>query len=852
MAGGDAQQVVVDGRAVSLTNLDKVLYPATGTTKGEVIAYYAEVGRVLVPHLRQRPITRKRWPDGTGAEGDHVNVFFAKNLPKGTPDWVRRYPITHSEGTNDYPVADDVATLVWLAQLAALELHVPQWRFAEDGTPLPPDRLVLDLDPGEGVDLAGCAEVAGWVREVLDGAGLPAYPVTSGSKGIHLYAHLDGSLDPAGASALAKELAEALQAEHPDRVTAVMRRTERPGKVFIDWSQNNGNKTTITPYSLRGRTRPTVAAPRTWDELADPDLRHLEFGEVLARLADAGDLLAALAPDASPADQSSTVPEERAQRASRRAAATDDRLATYRGMRDATKTPEPVPSDAPQHTDGRSFVIQEHHARRLHYDFRLERDGVLVSWAVPKGPPTDPKQNHLAVPTEDHPLAYGSFEGTIPKGEYGGGTVTIWDAGTYELEKWRDAEVIVVLHGRPDGGLGGSPARFALIRTGKDWLMHRMALPEDQLPSTAPEERAPSTVPEERAQRASRRAAEPSTVPEEPAQRASRRAPATTPEALTPMLATLATPASLGDEDDWAFEMKWDGVRAIVRLDHGSASLTSRSGRDETARYPDLIPDLAALPCDDAVLDGEIVVLDPRGAPDFGLLQPRINLTKATDIAALAASAPAQLMLFDLLALNGQDLTAQPYEVRRELLASLEPTQAAGRVHVPPEFHGDLASALDASLSFHLEGVVAKRRGSPYEPGRRARTWLKIKHTRAQSVVVGGWRPGQGNRAGSLGSLLVAVPDGDRLVYVGRVGSGFTDAGLKAAQELLAPLATDRPGIDGVPAEDARDARWVEPVLVGEVTYAERTGPGRLRAPVWRGWRPDQAPGDVVWEEATQ
>ncbi|MCB0913314.1 MAG: non-homologous end-joining DNA ligase, partial [Propionibacteriaceae bacterium] len=295
MAAAGGRQVTVDGHPLALTNLDKVLYPATGTTKGEVIAYYAAIGAVLVPHLWQRPITRKRWPDGVGEDGDPPGVFFAKNLPKGTPDWVRRYTIEHSEGSNDYPIANDIATLVWLAQLAALELHVPQWRFTDDGTSLPPDRLVLDLDPGEGVSLAACAEVAGWVREVLDGAGLPSHPVTSGSKGIHLYARLDGSITTEDATNLARELAEALQAAHPDRVTAVMRRADRAGRVFLDWSQNNGNKTTIAPYSLRGRTRPWVAAPRTWEELADPDLRQLEFDEVLSRIADSGDLLAALA-----------------------------------------------------------------------------------------------------------------------------------------------------------------------------------------------------------------------------------------------------------------------------------------------------------------------------------------------------------------------------------------------------------------------------------------------------------------------------------------------------------------------------------------------------------------------------
>ncbi len=917
MAATGSQQVTVDGRVLALTNLDKVLYPATGTTKGEVIAYYAEVGPILIPHVEQRPMTRKRWPDGVGVEGDHVNVFFAKNLPKGTPDWVPRYTIQHSDGTNDYPVADELATLVWLAQLAALELHVPQWRFSEDGTPLPPDRLVLDLDPGEGVTLAETAEVAGWVREVLEGANLKPYPVTSGSKGIHLYAHLDGSLSTAQASDLARELAQALQSEHPDRVTAVMRKSDRGGKVFLDWSQNNGNKTTITPYSLRGRTRPTVAAPRTWEELADPGLQQVELGEMLTRLKDLGDLLADLdppalrdaslassrassgtgaqkvpsspntvpeersgakgskaphtapeersraqgskAPHTAPEERSgakrpnaspttipeersgakrpnaspTTVPEERSgakrPNASRRAAdSPKDRLAKYRSMRDPKKTPEPVPATAPEPSEGNSFVIQEHHARRLHYDFRLEHDGVLVSWAVPKGPPTDPKTNHLAVPTEDHPLDYGSFEGTIPAGEYGGGNVRIWDAGTYELEKWRDGkEVIATLQGRPDGGLGGAPAKFALIHTGKDWLIHRMVIDN---PTTVPEERSGAQRPN-----ASRRRRP------EPVEGAADADP------VQPMLATLSAPDEVTNPDDWHFEMKWDGVRIVAYLEDGSVKLLSRRGRDETARYPDLVPDLAKLDCQQAVLDGEIVVLDPGGAPNFGLLQPRINLTKAGDIAAAARQAPAQLLLFDILRLDGESLLRRPYEERRELLEALQPATGS-RVQVPAVFEGDLSAAMETSKALRLEGVVAKRRGSIYQAGSRGKTWLKIKHRLEQSVVVGGWRPGNGNRDGTIGALLLGIPEDGGLRYVGRVGSGFNDAGLKEAMRRLGELARKDSPLGEVPTEDARDAHWVEPTQVGEVYYTELTSTHRLRHPVWKGWRPDVAPADVTWE----
>src|SRR5215217_8798934 len=379
MAATVDQTVTVDGRSIKLTNLDKVLYPATQTTKADVLAYYAQVAGAMLPHLRDRPATRKRWPDGMGTGDKKPTVFFNKDLAKGTPDWVKRYKIEHRDHDNYYPVINDLATLTWLAQLAALEIHVPQWKFTPEGRPRNPDRLVLDLDPGPGVTLSECAEIAVLVRNILRDIGHDPVPVTSGSKGIHLYAPLDGSLSTEQASELARELAVALESEHRDRVISSMKRSQRDGKVFIDWSQNNGAKTTVSPYSMRGRERPWVAAPRTWEELEDPELRQLEYEEVIARLTDVGDLLAPLAPSLG------------------------DRLATYRSMRDPTKTPEPVPAGPPdQQADGFRFVIQEHHARRLHYDVRLEHDGVLASWAVPKAPPTDPKINHLAVRTEDH------------------------------------------------------------------------------------------------------------------------------------------------------------------------------------------------------------------------------------------------------------------------------------------------------------------------------------------------------------------------------------------------------------------------------------------------------------------
>ena len=803
------QVVTVEGRTIKLSNLDKVLYPQTQTTKADVLSYYAQVGPTMLPHLRDRPATRKRWPDGVSdVKGKRPTVFFNKDLGAGTPDWVPRRTISHRDHDNDYPVINDLATLTWLAQLAALEIHVPQWRFGPDGRPQNPDRLVLDLDPGPGVSLAECASIAILVRDILRDIGHDPVPVTSGSKGIHLYAPLDGSQSPEQATEVARELARALESDHPDRVISNMKRSQREGKVFIDWSQNNGAKTTVSPYSLRGRDLPMVAAPRTWDELADSELRQLEYQEVITRLATLGDPLADLAPSAD-----------------------RDRLARYRSMRDPAKTPEPVPAaGSGQPQDGFRFVIQEHHARRLHYDVRLERDGVLASWAVPKAPPTDPTVNHLAVRTEDHPLEYLAFHGTIPRGEYGAGNMRIWDTGTYRLHKWREGkEVIITLFGHPDGGLGGV-RKFALIHTGtgdsqpeKNWLMHLM--------ETDPEDRdGPSTS-----------SGQMSMSPE-PA------ADFNFPEQVDPMLATPAEAARFGDETGWAFEMKWDGVRTVAYLAGGRVKLLSRKGRDDTEAYFEVARELTKIRVETAILDGEVVVTDAAGRPSFGLLQHRINLTKPADIERAAKAYPAQLMLFDILELNGQSLIKKTYQERRGILEDLVRPEPGSLIQVPPIFEGDLQAAMQTSDQLQLEGVVAKRRNSIYQPGRRAHTWFKIKLHRMQEVVIGGWREGQGRRGGGIGSLLMGIPTEAGLHYVGRVGSGFNDRQLDDIQAMLEKLSRKTSPFVDVPREDARDAHWVKPSLVGEVSYGELTEPGRLRHPVWRGLRPDKSPGDVVWE----
>ncbi|MET3922522.1 ATP-dependent DNA ligase [Arthrobacter sp. UYEF20] len=825
------ERVRVDGRELVVTNLDKVMYPETGTTKADVLAYYAAVAPVLIPAAANRPATRKRWVHGVGTAEAPGEVFFQKNLDHSTPGWVPRASIKHKERTNQYPLVNDPATLAWLAQTAALEIHVPQWRVDSHGNAMAPDRLVLDLDPGEDAGLAECAEVAKLARTILQDVGLDPVPVTSGSKGIHVYASLDGTQSSEQISEFAHELARSLEADHPELAVSDMKKSLRTGKVLVDWSQNSAAKTTIVPYSLRGRLRPMVAAPRTWRELSSPSLHQLDYQEVMTRVKAGKDPFAAVSGGKGAGDA-------------------DPRLANYRTKRDSTATPEPFTAEPftavrrRAETDGtlrETFVIQEHHASRLHFDFRLERDGVLVSWALPKGVPTSKTKNHLAVQTEDHPMDYADFEGTIPKGQYGAGTVSIWDRGYYECEKWiAGKEVIATLTGQDDGGLGGT-RRFALIHTGQaddQWLIHLMdPLGPKTHPAPASKDRPGNGTAREAAKGEEAQAQE---GPEPGGARAAQPA-----ADFTPMLASPGTTADLPDKD-WQFELKWDGVRSLVVADAKQIRLISRNGNDVSATYPELTG-RSCWPERDFIADGEIIAVGPSGRPDFGLLQGRMKLTKPSDVARAQPSTPVRLMLFDLLSDGGEDLRRLPLAERRGRLEKFFRPSGCP-VELSAVIDGDVTHILESARELGLEGVMAKRTDGRYV-GQRSRSWLKLKFERTQEVVVGGWRPGKGGRSQSVGSLLLGIPEGPKLRYVGRVGSGFSTRELEELRQQLDALPRKTSPFDEVPAVDASDAHWVSATLVGEVTYGEWTGSGKLRHPVWRGWRLDKKPADVAVEQ---
>ena len=531
-------------------------------------------------------------------------------------------------------------------------------------------------------------------------------------------------------------------------------------------------------------------------------------------------------------------------------------LDQYREKRDFAATPEP-PDAVPEGRAGPlTFVVQKHDATRLHYDLRLEVGGVMKSWAVPRGPSGDPAVRRHAVMTEDHPIAYSAFEGVIPKGQYGAGQVIVWDAGTYAPEHERvydfssreEAEaameaaieagkISVQMRGRK---LKGS---WSLVKTSTDWLLlkHDDPLADPDADLTALDRSVVSglSLDDIRDGRLPRHRKAPSDYTPD-ALSGSRAAPF--PDTLPPMMAGAREPFS---HPDWLFEPKLDGIRAVAHVSGGEARLYSRRGTDLTATYPGLAAALAAQPVAGAVFDGEVCAFDERGVPSFELLQQRMNLAGEIDIASAEGRVPVSYMAFDLLHLDGFDLTGVALEERKEALARV--LMPIGPVALVEPLLAEGKEAYEGAVALGLEGVVAKRRGSRYLPGKRSDSWAKIKARRTAEFVVAGFTPGEGLREPTFGALLLAAPEEDgALTYRGRAGGGFTDAMLVDLRATLDALATDASPFPETPPE-AEGATFVRPELVVEVEYTEVTSQGLLRAPVFKRLRPDKAPEDAVF-----
>jgi bifunctional non-homologous end joining protein LigD len=820
-------QVEVDGRQLQLSNLDKIFYPEVGFTKAQLIDYYARVAPVLLPHLKDRPVSLKRYPDGvTGS------YFFEKQAPSHRPKWIETTPVDSEDRRIDYCMINDLPALVWASNLANLELHTFLHRAPKIETPT---MLAFDLDPGEGADILLCAQAGLWIRDLLEGLGVESLPKTSGSKGLQLYVPLNSPTNYDQTKAFAHALAERLESEHPEQIVSKMQKSLRVGKVFVDWSQNDEHKTTVTVYSLRAKNRPTVSTPVTWEEVSaalqkkDPMQLVFESDEVLERMERNGDLfepvlkLKQKLPSLDSLIQAKPVSPTRRSRTknkpSKKGKTTKASLKTYRAKRKFSSSSEPKGEQ--RTTEELVFVVQKHRARRLHYDLRLAIGGTLKSWAVPEGPSLDPAVKRLAVMVEDHPLEYANFEGVIPRGNYGAGEMIIWDRGIFRmkgdpLEQLTRGKMEFELDGQKLQGefhlvkMRSTEENHWLLFKAKDqWASQEDVLKQDQSILTG-------------------KRIEDYKNPDDliAKHRVSPDATLSALRELRPMLAKSADEAF--DDSEWIFELKLDGYRALAFVDRVSARLISRTGNDLSSAYPAVIDDLVAAGVT-AVLDGEIVVVDDAGIPRFELLQSYRTAHQGYLV----------YYVFDLLFLNGRDLRDQPLIARKETLRRI--LDGSETMRYVDHVDGTGIKFFELARERELEGIVAKKKSSIYRNGKRVDQWLKIKCRRVEEAIICGFTESRVN-PNTLGALLLGVYQAGEVRYAGLVGTGLNRAsGLKAK---LRKLVTPERPFDTVPKTDM-PIRWVKPEMVCSVEFQEWTKDGILRGASFLSLRTDKPAADV-------
>lgn len=774
MAKRKSQWAQVGKREVELSNLEKVLFPEDHIVKAEVIEYYLKIAPTLLNYANGRALTLIRYPDGITGES-----FYQKNRPEWAPQWIEF--VTLGKEKKDYIIATEPALLVWLANLASLELH--QLHSRKPNYDLP-DYMVFDLDPPEGYSFPKLIPIALSLKTVLESYGYTPFVKTTGGKGLHICCPIEATHDFHTVFEAAQDIAKPFVEKNPNDVTLQIKKDARKGRVLVDIFRIRSGQSIVSAYSLRGRNGAPVSMPLTWDELEQVK-SPLEFNihTAVEKVIRDGDAWQGF--DAYAVPIHTHRPKPTAKKKNINPAGTKhkspEQLEAYTKKRDFTKTPEPA--GATPDVVGSKFVVHRHHASRLHYDLRLEKDGVLKSWAVPKGLPPYPGVKRLAVQTEDHPLEYLTFDGAIPKGQYGAGDMWIYALGKYQITKDKKDGFYFRLNSKEVNG----EYRIHKMKE-KEWLLERVDQPQvDYLHQD-----------------------------------------------IEPMLADQDAVVPKGE--GYIYEIKWDGIRALITLEDGHIKIKTRNQRDVTAQFPELQIGEKAFRATNALFDAEIVCLDPTGKPVFKRVINRLMSTGETNIQKLTKSNPAFCYIFDCLYLDGRSLVNEPLIRRKEWLADTIRPETPYRVS---EHVDDGPSLLEAAREHNLEGIMAKRADSKYMPGRRTDLWLKVKIRESAEAVIIGYTPGKGNRGQTFGALHIAERIGSALHYRGKVGTGFDDATMKEISDVLKKVkTTPKPDVTGK-LLDEKISTWLEPVTVAEISYSKLTPDNMFREPVFIRLRPD-------------
>jgi len=771
-----SQIVQVGKRRIEISNLKKVLYPQEDIVKAEVIQYYFKIAPTILRYIKGRPLSLVRFPDGIAGER-----FFQKNRPEWAPSWLE-YVSLGTDEKKDFILATEEASLVWLANLACLELHQMHSKKPNYDKP---DYMVFDLDPPPGYEFKRTAQLALELKLHLERYGYTSFVKTTGGKGIHVLCPIEVKYDFHKVFEAAQSLAKPFVEKHAKDLTLHIRKEARKGKVLVDIYRIRYGQSIVSPYSLRGNPGAPVSMPLLWESLMKTsDPTEFNIRTTLQYVLDEGDAwegMGAFAVELH-TERRVAVPIPKDLKSSRMYK-TPVQLKAYSNKRDFERTPEPRPIRDTGDTKN-AFVIHRHHATRLHYDLRLEQEGVLKCWSVPKGLPPNPGVKRLAVATEDHPLEYLSFEGNIPKGQYGAGNMWVYASGKYEITKQKKDGFYFYLH---------SPelnAEYRMHRIKEDqWLLERVDRPQiDWLH-----------------------------------------------DAIDPMLSQMGT--RIPESEKFFYEVKWDGIRVLVSLYEGNIKIQLRSKRDATKNFPELLIPEKAFRASTALFDGEIVCLNENGKPEFQKVVDRLRRTTKEEIERGRKKYPVHCYIFDCLYLDGRPIINEPLYRRRQWMEDAIKKDTAFRVS---EVVMDGKGLFEAAKEFGLEGIMAKDPRSKYYPGKRSGAWLKIKVRDTTDCVIIGYTQGKGKRSNLFGALHLAEYIDGQLEYRGKVGTGFDTTSMNQVfSELKKLKKVSRPVKEKV--VDEAQSIWVEPKVFCEIRYNELTRDGVYRAPVFIRLRLDKS-----------